>query len=91
METNHERTDITELPALNIHKLSDGDLVIYHDGDVEFKHRSMSPYGSARLVPMGDTNRVPLDELETMTHAHGGYRCYIVKDGYEKHSKRNNK
>lgn len=51
---------------LNINELHDGDLVVYSDRDVEFKHNSSKVHTSPRLVP---DKRLPLNvELKEFTH-----------------------
>ena len=64
------------MKELNINYLRDGDLVIYNDRDVEFKHRSMSAFSNPRLIPMRTRYTYTLKPME---YKHGGFECFVVK------------
>ena len=69
------------MQELNINKLNDGDLVIYEDLDVEFKHNSNKVHSSPSMCT---NHRLPYGtKLKTFTHkvTMGSVyiKCFVVK------------
>ena len=84
---------VTSMEQLNISELSDGDLVIYADLDMEFKHNSDKCHTPPCLVPR---RRLPFGtQLKPFTHfvttATGKLECFVVRttdvdfDFYDSH------
>jgi len=76
-----------DFPELNINYLADGDLVIYEDSDVEFKHKSNS-FNSSRLVT---EHRLPygtiLPDMKYVVNkgTEKELKCAVVKTDDEKY------